>query len=160
MLIQCGCQNVISIVTLFGVRITAQDKHFQDVNRRAALQWGGQQRHISTQRCKNVPNKSITARSALSPASRFQRWGFYELGRGASAPQPFQMLPVPDSLRELRYAPQQYTGVCLQCRRPCHKATFCTGGSPLGPAPSTLDFPFFSLCPFEIENQSYVVDLS
>lgn len=40
MLIQCGCQNVISIVTLFGVRITAQDKHFQDVNRRAALQWG------------------------------------------------------------------------------------------------------------------------
>lgn len=41
MLIQSGCQNVISIVTLFGVRITAQDKHFQDVNRRAALQWGG-----------------------------------------------------------------------------------------------------------------------
>lgn len=34
MLIQSGCQYLISIVTLFGVRITAVDKHFLLVNRR------------------------------------------------------------------------------------------------------------------------------
>lgn len=76
---------------------------------------------LSCGECKNITNKSITVRSEW-------RAGFFRLFVFISFNAALHLHCCLENathgekrLWQQKYVPQQYTRVCLQCRRPCYK---------------------------------------
>lgn len=131
-------------MTLFCAEITTADKHFlsyKPLGRETVLYLSLSAPDLCAW-CKKKKEKKKNHKqkycSGVTMESRFlSAFGFYELQCSIFALQPSKCFPGQKRLWQPRYAPQQYTGVCLQPRRPLYKPTACTtAASPRSTTPS------------------------
>ena len=136
-----GFGDLISIPALFCVKITAVDKHFLQ-RTKTVLYLRLSAADLPVWCKKKKKSQTIVSQWGQSREQvSFSFFGFYELQRSIFALQPSKCFPGRKRLWQPRYAPQQYTGVCLQPRRPLYKPAACTtAASPRSSAPSWHHF--------------------